>query len=231
MELAYILNPSEPPQLGGASGGGLTLSSLSSVANTGVGGMALSLLQPSGFDNLVDSLGLGSLFGQTSEEVFATVGINEFNRLLSIFQNSFTANPSEALTTFSKGLYSYKANLEVQLAGASSSRTKNGLPISLKAITDGIEKLNGIIADIKKQYSVITTYGSGVSNGKTYQYPKYEVKEALTSPSTVAKGKVELDENGNVVNESKPWYFWLLILALPFGSVVWLISVILKKRK
>ena len=137
-------------------GGAIGLATGNPMAILGIG---KDLFGASGFGNVVDSLGLGSLFGQTSLATISGEGAEIVKNAYATFQQELASDSSRAFTNLSKTLMHEEARYWLMLENASSNRTKGGLPISLKAIRDGIANISEFENKFKSQYNIKKTPG------------------------------------------------------------------------
>ena len=246
MHLSYNLNPYTIPNSSGSVGFPNSSSSTpmvqavnSNVLPTSLVGAATSLLQPAGFDNLVDSLGIGKIFGQRSKDQFAQYGAKRMGELMGKFQYDVKNDISGALNALSKGINEYKADLQFQLNKASSNRTKQGLPLSIADMVKGQQTFEGIVSAIEKDYDVKRTNLSGMFKNVPYQYSSFivgakqqpiisKVKNLFSTDRAPSSQGADL-VSGEELPKKNNWYVWVLILLVPFGLLIWLFKLIFKK--
>lgn len=134
------------------------------------------ILGGSSFDDLADNLGLGGILGQTSLETISNEGQQIVKDAFDMFERQFKTSPSESLTTLSKKLYFEKVRRELMIRNSSSKRTKEGHPISLKAIEEGIKKYKQVVSALKSNFKVSSTVVNDSFHfkiTKPYTYNKY----------------------------------------------------------
>lgn len=205
--------------------------------------IAGDLMKPAGFDNLIDSFGLGKLFGQNSEEHFAQKGMKFVKEYFAEFQKNMSFDMSAALSKLSENLNFKLAHLQLQLNEAEANRTKNGLPKSVNSLKDGLKKFNEIVLELSKTNTIKTQSFKGsqnVNGNRTvpWSYNKYK----LTPKPVVNSGKtkkvmnadgttsVVLDLESSSFFQSK-YFTWILIGLVPFGVVVYGVVKLFKKLK
>ena len=207
-------------------------------------GFATSLLQPSGFDNLVDSLGLGSLLGQTSYEQIAAEGAQFVKNTFATFERDFKINPSKALTDLSRELNKEDARYILAIENASSRRTKEGLPKSWAEIKKALVKFNEIEQNISKSYNLNKVQKTDSYNFKRiqeYNYFEYNLTKKPTVQNVVndfsnllTGGLKDLSPIGSdkgINSTKKTLGFATLLLVVPFGLVAFGVYKLIKKFK
>jgi hypothetical protein len=224
------------PYLGDKQNGLDTVADSQTSNNSGVGsllsleGLVGTLLQPSGIDNAIDSLGLGSLFGQTSFDTIKNEGAQIVAAAFSLFNSTVKTNPSDALTVLSKELIYQRTRRELMILNSSSNRTVNGHPISLKAIQDGILKIEQVEKTLSKLFTISKTPINDSFHfkiTKEYTYYKYNLvvkKEATNKDlgfqtdglksNSETLNSVNTEDAQGVQSANKSY---LLIALLPFG--------------
>lgn len=135
---------------------------------------ATSLLTLGGFDDMIDQMGLGSLFGQTSFEEMVSTTDKSISDAFNVFKNAFQTDPSTALSNLSEYLHRHKTQAELGLQNARAKRSKESGRINVESFNKALSKFNQILVQIKKDFNVKATPKIGSYTFKsTKKYTSY----------------------------------------------------------
>jgi hypothetical protein len=181
------------------------------------GGSAIGgLIKPAGFDNMIDSIGLGKLFGQTSATAFLNDGEAKMKKM---FSSLLPINPNNAESQINEILYHLhflKKHYKINLDNSKSKRAIDGNKESLKDVNETIAKFlknissTGFNVKSKTNKSVVFKKNNNVLgwfSGKDEQgivpYVTVEKTNVNVSAKTDFLPNNNLDNNQNFAENKK----------------------------
>jgi hypothetical protein len=212
-----------------------TTSLLSGLSSFVPGGAFFSsVVQPGGFDNLIDSIGLGSLMGQTSKEDFLKDGEK---KIKIIFSNFFPLNPISAESQINGiiyHLYFLKTHYSINLKNSTSARSKEGNKSSLNDVSEAINLFTLSIPKLgfnvvkttkstvfKKSNNLLNWFSDSDKNGTIPFYKVSGVKNIDAVKNATAENVFKIPVTSNNTSENNFSAKNVLIVGSIITAVFW----------